>query len=64
MAKFFVEIKEVYTQRIAVEADSEDHAREVAAEVLNTGVQQDGTDLPNATVYDYTLDADDWTVYQ
>jgi hypothetical protein len=54
VAKFHVKIKEVYTQIITVEADDEQSARAAAEEVLATGVNQDGTDLPDYRTYDYT----------
>ena len=64
MTKFFVKIKEVHTQVIEVEAESEQEAQAAAEEVLTNGVNQDGTDLPDAAVYEYTLDRDEWNVWQ
>lgn len=63
MAKFFVKIKEVHTQTIQVEAENEQAAQAAAEEVLSNGVNQDGTDLNEETVYDCTLDRDEWNVW-
>jgi hypothetical protein len=63
MAKFQVKVKEVHTQIITVEAESEQDAQAKAEEVLSTGVNQDGTDLPEEFVYDYTLERDEWNVW-
>ena len=63
MARFQVKIKEVHTQIIEVEAEDEQAAQGAAEEVLSTGVQQDGTDLPNALVYDHTLERNEWDVW-
>jgi hypothetical protein len=63
MAKFQVKIKEVHTQIITVEAEDEQSAQAAAEEVLSTGVNQDGTDLPEEVIYDYTLDRDEWNVW-
>lgn len=63
MPKFQVKIKEVHTQIITVEADDEQSAQAAAEEVLANGVNQDGSDLPDETVYDYTLDRNEWDVW-
>jgi hypothetical protein len=63
MPTFQVKIKEVHTQIITVEAESEQDAQAKAEEVIATGVNQDGSDLPNETVYDYTLDRNEWDVW-
>ncbi len=64
MPTFQVKIKEVHTQIITVEADDEQDAQSKAEEVLATGVNQDGTELPGDTVYDYTLDRNEWNVWR
>ena len=64
MAKFFVKVAEVHTQVVEVEALDEDDARNVASEVVSTGIQQDGTALPDDTGYDYTIDSSEWHVFQ
>jgi hypothetical protein len=64
MPKFFVKIKEVHTQVIEVDAEDEQSAQAAAEEVLSTGVNQDGSDLPEAVVYGYTLDRNEWPVWQ
>jgi hypothetical protein len=63
MPKFQVKIKEVHTQIITVEAEDEQAAQAVAEEVIATGVHQDGSDLPDETVYDYTLERSEWDVW-
>lgn len=63
MPTFQVKIKEVHTQIITVEAEDEQDAQAKAEEVIATGVNQDGSDLPDETVYDYTLDRDEWDVW-
>lgn len=63
MPKFKVKVKEVHTQIIEVEADDEQAAQAAAEEVLSTGVNQDGSDLPDETTYEYTLDRDEWNVW-
>lgn len=64
MARFYVRIKEVHSQVIEVEAESEQDAQSKAEEVVSTGVNQDGSDLPDATEYYSTLDRDEWDVWQ
>ena len=64
MAKFFVKIAVVHSQVIEVDALDEDDARNVASEVLSTGLQQDGTALPDDTSYDYTIESSEWHVFQ
>jgi len=63
MPTFQVKIKEVHTQIITVEAEDQQAAQAAAEEVLATGVNQDGSDLPNETVYDYTLERSEWDVW-
>lgn len=64
MPKFFVKIKEVHTQVIEVEVDDAASAREAANSVLESGIQQDGSELPDATEYSFTLEQDEWDVWQ
>ena len=64
MRKFEVNIKEVHTQIIQVEAKDEEEARRKAGEIVETGVLPDGSNLPNATEYSYTLDSDGWAVWE
>jgi len=64
MPKFQVKVKEVHTQIIEVEAESEQDAQAKAEEVLSTGVNQDGTDLPEELIYDHTLARDEWDVWE
>lgn len=64
MPKFQVKIKEVHTQVIEVEADDAAGAREAANSVLESGIQQDGSELPDATEYSFTLEQDEWDVWQ
>jgi len=63
MPTFQVKIKEVHTQIITVEAESEQDAQAKAEEVIATGVNQDGSDLPDETTYDYTLERSEWDVW-
>jgi len=63
MPTFQVKIKEVHTQIITVEADDEQAAQAAAEDVIATGVNQDGTDLPDETAYDYTLERSEWDVW-
>jgi hypothetical protein len=63
MPTFQVKIKEVHTQIITVVADDEQDAQAKAEEVIATGVNQDGSDLPDETVYDYTLERSEWDVW-
>ena len=63
MPTFQVKIKEVHTQIITVEAEDEQDAQAKAEEVIATGVNQDGSDLPEETTYDYTLDRNEWDVW-
>ena len=64
MTKYQVEIKEVHTRIINVEAESEQDAQVKAEEVLDCGVNQDGTDLDESAEYDYTLERDEWNVWK
>jgi hypothetical protein len=64
MPKFCVKVKEVHTQIVTVEADDEQDAQGKAEEVLATGVNQDGSDLPTDVTYDYTLDRNEWSVWR
>ena len=64
MAKFFVELQEVHTQLIEVEATDAEDARNVASEVVSSGIKQDGTALPDETGYDYTIESSEWLVFQ
>jgi len=63
MPTFQVKIKEVHTQIITVEAESEQDAQAAAEEVVATGVNQDGSDLPDDITYDYTMDRSEWNVW-
>lgn len=64
MPKFCVKVKEVHTQVIEVEAESEQDAQAKAEEVLEAGVNQDGSDLPEKVEYEYTLDRNEWNVWR
>jgi hypothetical protein len=64
MAKFYVKVMEVHTQVIEVEAIDEEDARNVASEIVSTGIQQDGTALPDETGYDYGIESSEWLVFQ
>lgn len=64
MPRFHVEIKEIHTQVIIVEAEDEQAAQAAAEEVLNTGLNQDGSDLPDAVQYSTTVSRDEWRVWQ
>lgn len=64
MPKFYVRVKEVHTQVIEVDAPDGPSAREAANAVLESGVQQDGSELPDATEYSFTLEQDEWDVWQ
>jgi len=63
MPKFCVKVKEVHTQIITVEAEDEQAAQAAAEEVTATGINQDGSDLPDETHYDYTLERSEWDVW-
>jgi len=63
MKTYYVKVAEVYTTEIKVEAEDENEAREIAEECLNAGENQDGSELEDGT-YDYTIDSDEWVVYQ
>jgi len=63
MPTFQVKIKEVHTQIITVVADDEQDAQAKAEEVIATGVNQDGSDLPEETTYDHTLERSEWDVW-
>lgn len=62
MPKFKVEIQEVHHFFVEVEAESPQAAQAAAEEVVTNGVNQDGTDLDDQSVYSYTLDRDEWPV--
>lgn len=64
MPKFFVKVKEVHTQVIEVEAPDAASARPAANAVLESGIQQDGSELPDNTEYSFTLEPDEWDVWQ
>ena len=64
MPKFFVKVKEVHTQVIEVDVADGKSAREAANAVLESGIQQDGSELPDNTEYSFTLDPDEWDVWQ
>lgn len=63
MPKFQVEVQEVHTQLITVEALDAEAARLAANEVLESGVNQDGTDLPEDITYDHTIECAEWKVW-
>jgi hypothetical protein len=64
MAKLFVKVAVVHSQVVEVDALDEDDARNVASEILSTGIQQDGTALPEDTSYNYTIESSEWLVFQ
>ena len=55
MPKFLVNVREVYTQMVLVEADNTDEAKTKVA-------KGDGTYLDNTLEYSHTLDQALWTV--
>jgi len=63
MPKFQVKVLEVHSQVVTVEAEDEQAAQAAAEEVVANGINQDGTDLPDETAYDYTLDRNEWRVW-
>lgn len=62
MPKFIVEVQEVHHYFVTVEAEDKQAAQSAAEEVVTNGVNQDGTDLDDETVYSYTLERDEWPV--
>lgn len=64
MPIFQVKVKEVHTQIITVEADDAVSARTVAETVVESGIQQDGSNLPDETSYAFTLEKDEWDVWE
>lgn len=64
MPRYQVRVKEVHTQIVEVEAESPQDAQAKAEEVVSTGVNQDGSDLPDETAYYSTLDRDEWDVWE
>lgn len=54
--KYCVEVREVWKAEIEVEANSPDEAREIVEEII---VNDDEIDFR----YDYTLDKEDWPVF-
>ena len=64
MPKFNVKVLEVHSQIVTVEAEDEDAARLAASEVVNTGISQDGSNLPEEVTYEYTLDYTEWNSWK
>ena len=64
MPKFSVEVSEVHTQLIEVEATDAEDARNVASEIVSSGIKQDGTALPDETTYSHTIESSEWLVFQ
>lgn len=64
MPRYNVEIQEIHVQVIEVEAEDPQAAQAAAEEVLTAGVNQDGSDLPDAVVYKDTVSRDEWRVWE
>lgn len=62
MPKFIVQVQEVHTVSVTVEAEDRQAAQAAAEEVVTNGVNQDGTDLDDESQYSYTIDRDEWPV--
>ena len=59
--QYEVEVREVHTVIIVVDALHETEAREKANDILEAGAYPDGTALPEP-VYEDTADTDEWAV--
>lgn len=57
MAKFQVDVYEVWTRSITVEAESEDEAKQVANLLIESC-----SDSEDSFDYSHTMDIDDWNV--
>ena len=62
MPKFIVQVQEIHTFTVMVEAEDSDAARIAAEEVVNNSANQDGTDLNDEATYSRTVDRDEWCV--
>jgi hypothetical protein len=58
-----VKILEVYQTTITVDTDDDAIARSMAEDILAKGKMPDGTELPKGE-YDYTLESDEWPVWE
>lgn len=58
MAKFIVDVKEVWTRSFEVEAESEEEAKDLANRAIEAGEEELSLD------YSHTLDVDLWNVYK
>ena len=63
MPKFNVKVLEVHSQIVTVEAEDEQAAQAAAQEVVESGINQDGSDLPEELTYEHTLDRNEWRVW-
>ena len=61
--QYEVEVLEVFSYVVAVEAESEREAQVKAEELVSEGYYPDGTELPQAE-YDYSLNCDEWKVWE
>ena len=61
--RYQVKVQEVYSTIIDVEAEDEQEAQAKAEELLAAGCYEDNSDFPDAA-YDYTLDRDEWPVWE
>ena len=61
--QYEVKVLEVFSYIVKVEAESEQEARAAAEKLVWHGNYPDGEDLPEAE-YDYTLDRDEWRVWE
>ena len=64
MARYFVRMRVVYSQVIEVDAIDEATALAAAAQCLETGVMQDGSEMEDDMNYEYSLDTDEWRVFE
>ena len=64
MKTFYVKVSEVYTTDIKVQAKDEDDAREKAVKCLSDGCEYHSNTPLETAQYDYTLDKEDWVVYE
>lgn len=62
MPKFIVQVQEVHTISVTVEAEDEQAAQAAAEEVVTDGINQDGSDLNDESKYSHTLSRDEWPV--
>ena len=61
--QYEVKVLEVFSYVVKVEAESEQAAQAQAEELVAAGCYPNGEDIPDA-VYDYTLDRDEWRVWE